>query len=265
MRPPRSRLPILIAATLLLASCLLGVGSSANAAISPCGPVVNDGSMLMPGGTPWSSAIFGFRSYIQYSEPQLCGGDTGPSLSSAWVMVQPQSWATQPGVAHMLAQAGYIKIGRGEGISPAGVHFFSEWNQMNGQAVLTLYGTLNSGNHKYQVFRGASDHVIHMNVDSTQINQTNYSPDSPNWSPNWAGTVAGETIHLETDIPGTASAPVTFTGIAQYDVNQNQTFYNDSRGFNVQKTQNRYQMYYNPYNSSTGYTVYMGTDPLYSY
>lgn len=239
------------AAAVLAASAMALAPGSAQAASSPC---INSGNFQDGYYTPVSAAIFGVRANIQYGTPALCGST---SASTAWVMLQPQS------PTNTYAQIGYLNNGGPNGFDgySAGEHYVVEYVDDAGTPHVYFGGDVGAQSHRYQVYWSPSDHKIHMVVDSTSLGTTWFQPDVNHyWSPNWQGYFAGETFDQESDVPGVPGGHVRFDQLAQYDVNDNQSYISTPWGYSGQQAP-RYQSILGPY-SANGYYIDIFTSPL---
>lgn len=213
----------LICAVAAMAGALGAVSvGSAEAAVP--GGCTSRGNYHAGATSAYNSSVYGARARIEYNNPDLCGSDTnGGSASVVWSMVTAHS-ATYPSNSSRngWAQSGYGQFAQAPGFSASGFHVFTQYTlkckntgTCPGSVVRTKFGGTVTVTHYYENYVRASDGRIHMGVDGTQLDATNYNP-AGDWDSDYAGQFAGEVIHPQSDVPGTSSDVTTFDHIQKY-------------------------------------------------
>lgn len=125
-------------------------------------------------------------------------------------------------ITKWLGSVGLRAICPGPGFSASGFHVFTQYTlkckntgTCPGSVVRTKFGGTVTVTHYYENYVRASDGRIHMGVDGTQLDATNYNP-AGDWDSDYAGQFAGEVIHPQSDVPGTSSDVTTFDHIQKY-------------------------------------------------
>lgn len=254
------------------AGAALPMSSSQAAIAGSC--VEADPSYISGAASESKASVFGTRAWIEYENPDLCQDDTtSPSLSVAWSMVTAISAHYPASVidAHGWAQTGYGQFGSRATIRGlvSGVHVFSQYTykcksylSCTGERVSTEFGGGVSVSHRYEDYQ-RSDGKLVMSIDGTTLDTSNYDPFG-DWDREWAGQVAGETFHKQSDIPGTSSDPVNMWGIQKYAANGSTSYYASLTAAEQPGSINRYHNTVNsPASGGQGLAIY--TSPLNGY
>jgi len=205
-----------------LVGAVAAVSWSADAAVP--GSCTNRSNYHAGGYTAATTAVFGSRARIEFNNPDLCEADaTSHSASVVWSMITAGSATSSSPSADGWAQAGYGQFGSQSGFGTSGFHVFSQYTLKckstltcgSGSSVKTEFGGTVTVSHFYENYVRASDGRIHMGVDGTQLDVTNYNP-SGDWAPEYEGQFAGEVLHPQSDIAGTSSDVTTLDYLQKY-------------------------------------------------
>lgn len=229
---------------------------------SPGDPYVNyfDGRQ-----SAHSSTVRGVRARIEYNNPELCGlDDANDGFSIAWSMVVAHS--IDPNVTNLsYAQSGYGDFGGSTPGYEAGIHVFSQYTYLchaynacgSQPSFHTEFDAAPTGQQFYSSYK-KSNGLIYMYAGSIYLDSTNYNP-SGDWADQWGGQFYGETLDLQTDMPGIASNHAKFDYIQKYDSSQNPTFF--AHLGSAHSATSRYK-YSTTAPASGGLGLQIWTDPL---
>lgn len=188
--------------------------------------------------TPYRTAILGSRAEIEYIAPLLCGNtsvtaEEGNSVSTAWAMVaddRPPKLAGKPTTG--FAQAGWIKAGKtADSTFLPATHEFGQWTREckslppklgklepceDEPIVITGFGGSVENYSFYRAKWDLGDGKMYMYADNRFLTRSDYQP-FYSWSDPWRNEYAGETRHLETNMPGSPSNYSAFGSLQFYD------------------------------------------------
>lgn len=160
------------------------------------------------GGADASQSTWGAVANIDTRSASFCttGDPTSGDEISTWSMTQ--------GPYGYFAQAGYLKAYSG---GPTSWTEFGEYNDVGGCGCFShtqklWNATSNGENHMYWEQYDSATGRESMNVDGSQIFETNYNPQG-NWGSNWKASFMGENDNLGDDMPGSSSTPTNFSGL----------------------------------------------------
>lgn len=203
----------------------------------------------------FSTAVFGARANIQFYDPLLCTSTMSfsNSFSTAWAMVSSASPNNE------WAQMGYMNAGPLSQFS-LGVHYVSQWTDLNdaNPPHTKVTGTPGTTSHRYQAYQSPSDGLLHMYIDSTSYDTSNYNP-SGHWDPHWAAEYAGETGDFGSNVPGVGGNHVRFDGLAWYDSTGAQHYVTGLTGAVILGP--RYYQAIGPYSQANGMYLDIWTSP----
>lgn len=165
------------------------------------------------------TSVYGARAIIQQESAYLCRSN---SSSSAWVMVSADTETNPNSGLSAYAQVGYRR--NGADLIESGYHVFVQWTKScfpyncdPGELTYQHYiDPAPTGPEDYQIYAQASSGHMIMKHDSTQIGETAYTL-SNWWDPAYQVTYAGETKHLNTDMPGSSANKIRFYQVQKYN------------------------------------------------
>jgi hypothetical protein len=247
------KVPLLVS---LVMVSLLAMPTSSYAAVSPCGTSAN---RFAGGASSFQVSLWGAKASVQLFDPDLCGNT---SVSVAWSMVTAASLDTSD--ASGWAQAGYGRFGTNAGFSQSGLQVFAQWNRWcknDGSSCASLTTRFNpapSGTEVYKAVYRSADNHIHMYVNDDQIAETDYDPTNSHWDGAWSAQYAGETLHLQTDVPGTSGNRVLFSNLQKST--SSTPDWHDLNNFSFVNAPDRYHRQFVDSSQNTDFNIW--TNPL---
>ncbi len=163
------------------------------------------------------------------------------------------------------AQSGYGQFGGSISGYASGIHTFSQFTLVchahggcgSGTHIRSAFGPAPSGTKYYSNYI-KSDGLVYMYAGSTLLDYTNFNP-TGDWTDAKGGQFYGETLDLQTDVPGVASNKCKFDYIQKYDANQNPVYFSNLGAAGSAQTRYRHSTN-DP--STGGLGLQIWTDPL---
>jgi len=231
---------VLVALGTSLLLITMGAFPSAPSALGAGSTCSNLGSYAAGYSSSYLDQNYGASAQIEYNNPDLCNTEAeSPSASVAWAMTTARS-ASHPNnaAANMWAQVGYGQFGgKYSDADGRGIGTFAQWTKACKATlscevgVETRFNGVNpTGAWFYKAYWWTPDQHIHMTVNDQDFGwETNYNPFGV-WDTAWACQFFGETIHPQSDVPGTSTDRTNFQWLRYYDSNADPHFTSLSGG-----------------------------------
>jgi hypothetical protein len=198
-----ARRTLVLLAAAVAALLVLALTGMARAATSPCGTSGNYHDYAALTG----HVQYGVQAQISTYEPDLCGST---SASFAWVAEEDPS-------STGIVQIGYAKVGSTNGTFEHGWHVFDERKKCSSNTQCPpfyQYWPAPSGTKTYKVGYDSTNSRFDLWYDNEEVDHTVWDP-TVEWGSPWDVTLAGETLHCESDVPGTFTSPALFSSIVR--------------------------------------------------